>query len=262
MTGRFAVLSDVHGNLHALRAALEVVQAAGVDDCLHLGDAVGYGPHPNECVDLLEQVAPVRVSGNHEQIVLGRLSDDACTRTARTSLDWTRTELGVRQREVVATWPLHAELAGVVLAHGSPERVDEYVRSEQRARQLLAQLGEADGAARVLLVGHTHEAWAFSARHGTLLRRRAGSVSLEAGDRLLLNPGSVGQSRDSRAHARFLVLDLGAGLAEFHSLPYDASGCRRDLQARGLPADWCHIAPRRRERLRAAAGRAIRRALR
>lgn len=261
MTGqRYGVVSDVHGNLPALEVALAQLQAAGMDRLLCLGDVIGYGPYPVECTELVALFNPVAVAGNHEQVALGLLSDQGCSPAARDSLAWTGSVLTADARARLAQRPLVASAYGVVLAHGSPERVDEYVRAEPRASELLGQLRTSHPTARALLLGHTHEAWAFSMRRGTVLRERPGRVELDPAEPMLLNPGSVGQSRDRHAHARCLTLDLAEGTAEFHSLPYDIDRCRRALVDRGLPPEWCHVAPPRRERLRGAVGDALRRA--
>lgn len=259
MGPRYGVIADVHGNLHALRATLERLTAAGIERLLCLGDVIGYGPHPVECAELVASLEPVAVAGNHEHAALGLLSDERFTASARRSLAWTRETLPPEVRAALARRPLVAEAPGVLLAHGSPDRVDEYVRSETRATQLLDRLRDEHPGAANLLLGHTHEAWAFARGRGTLLRGRPGLVALEPGGTVLLNPGSVGQSRDRRPHARFLVLDLGVGTAEFHSVPYDIEGCRQALRERGLPPEWCHVVPPRRERVRGAASAALRR---
>lgn len=256
---RYGVVTDVHGNLYALQTALEHLRAAGAERLLCLGDVIGYGPHPSECLELLGSFDPTCVAGNHEQMALGRLSSAGSTETARRSLEWTRTQLTPAAQSVLERWPLVTTAPGVVLAHGSPGRVDEYVRSDSRARELLDQLSSEHPPARVLLLGHTHEAWAFSRVHGTQLRARPGRVSLEQRDLQLLNPGSVGQSRDRHPHARFLLLDLAEGVADFRSVPYDVAACRRALKDRGLPPDWCHVVPPLHERFRGMVGDALRR---
>ena len=88
---RYGVLADIHGNLHALRAALGALGREGVDRYLIAGDLVGYGPNPNECVELVAGLDAVCVAGNHDLIALDRLSDERCPELARQSLRWTRT---------------------------------------------------------------------------------------------------------------------------------------------------------------------------
>jgi predicted phosphodiesterase len=244
---RLGLISDVHGNLHALDAALAFLAGRDVDAYLCAGDLVGYGPLPNACVERLRELPGRCVAGNHDLIALGRLSDDRCAAIARDSLRWTRGALDDRSRAYLAELPLTASLAGVRVAHGSLTDPQEYVQTEDQALACLRELAAEDPEAAVLVVGHTHRAVAIGERRGTLLGDHAGEVRLVAGERMLVNPGAVGQSRSRDVRARVAVLDIDAGVATFHQLPYDVAGCRRALRAQGLPAHSHHL-PRSRWR--------------
>src|ERR1051325_11660096 len=114
------VLSDIHANLPALEAALRFAREAGVDDYFCAGDLVGYGPHPNECVELIASLGVRCVAGNHDLIALGELSDERCIPLARRSLAWTRETLNDASREYLTTLPRRLDLdGGITLAHGS-----------------------------------------------------------------------------------------------------------------------------------------------
>jgi predicted phosphodiesterase len=257
---RYVVLSDVHANLPALEAVLESAGRYRPDGYLNLGDAVGYGPFPNECVQRLAAVGAVSVLGNHELIALGRLSDERCSPAARDSLRWTTDQLTPETRDVLGRHPLGRQVDRLYLAHGSPRDPQEYVRSGEAAADHLRWLGREVPDARLLLLGHTHAQWAWRAGHGTVLHQRPGVVDLPPGERFLLNPGSVGQSRDTRAEARFAVLELGpdgGGQVTFHSIRYDVSAVRAALRHRGLPVDSFHSRPRRRSPARSVARRIL-----
>lgn len=255
---RCAVLADVHANLHALTAVLAALRRDRVDRYVCAGDLVGYGPLPNECVELLFSLPLTAVAGNHELMVRGVLGTERCTPLARASVTWTRGALADRTLARLVTLPEVTVLPGSVVAHGSLSDATEYVRQPAQARRQLDQLTRTHPAADVLLLGHTHTAWAFGSRRGTVLHQAAGVVDLTRDDRWLLNPGSVGQPRDGKPLARFLVLDLDSRTATFHAVPFDVAGCRRALGAAGLPADSCQptVSPTR--RVRAAAGRLAR----
>ncbi len=241
---RYGVISDVHGNLAALDAGLAALDAIGVDAYACAGDLVGYGPQPNECVEAVRELGAVVVAGNHDLIALGALSDDRCLRLARESLRWTRDVLADSARDYLSRLPRHAELAGgVVLAHGSLDDPQEYVlRVEQAAREL-RRLAERYPAADVLVVGHTHRAFASD---GVTSRERFSSresLRIGPGRRWLLNPGAVGQSRELRARARFLVLDLERREATFHAVRYDVRATRALLRRERLSPRSVHVAP-------------------
>lgn len=257
---RYGVISDIHANLHALDATLAMLEEQGVDRYLCLGDLVGYGPLPNECVERLSAYEPVCVAGNHDLIATGRLNASGSGRLARDSLAWTAEHLSDNVRNHLDRLPLRANAErGIVLVHGSLSDVEEYVRSPVSAGRQLQRLEVEEPAARILLLGHTHVPMAHGSRGGDLLGRMGRSVRFEPDERYLLNPGSVGQSRERVALARFMVLDTDAGLATFHGVNYDKRGCRRALRRAGRPARSCH---RSSTGLRPALGRIARRCLR
>lgn len=246
---RLLVLSDVHGNAHALHAVLDAVAGERFDRVLCLGDLVGYGPFPNECVATLAGLGAVTVAGNHDLIALGELSEERCGPLARQTGAWTRAALDTRTREHLAALPRTARVGEVLLAHGAIEDPQTYVRGVERAAAELDLMERVAPGARVLLLGHTHRPWAFGPASGTLLRGpRTGVVALDAARPHLVNPGSVGQSRDRTVAARFAVLDTGRGRVEFRAVPYDVAGHVRALRAAGLPDGSHRMAPTVRER--------------
>jgi predicted phosphodiesterase len=241
---RYGVLADIHGNVHALREVLSALEREGVDRYLIAGDLVGYGPHPNECVELVAGLDAVCIAGNHDLITLDRLSDERCPEIARRSLRWTRSVLADDARDFLASLPLRATApGGIVMAHGSLDDPQEYTRKPQQAADQLARLSQNGRDAHVLLLGHTHRAWAFALGSGTIPTRRP--VPVRGDDPVLLNPGGVGQSRswELRARARFLVLDTAQGLATFFAIPYELHLCRMALRRAGLSPRSCHIRP-------------------
>lgn len=241
---RYALLADVHGNLHALEAAVSALQSERINRFLFAGDLVGYGAFPNECIQLLEGLEASSVAGNHDLIALGRLSDDRCIPLARHSLSWTRDVLVEESIRFLSSLPLVREApGGVALAHGSLGDPQEYTnRPEQAARQL-DQLAIDAPAVKFLVLGHTHHPWCYGRASGTMKLAREAPMALPPGQCYLLNPGSVGQSREFKNHARFAVLDLDERTVAFRSIPYDFSACRRALRQKGLPQRSCHLPP-------------------
>jgi len=238
---RLGLFGDVHANLAALETALAFLGSAGVDAYVCTGDLVGYGPQPNECVARVIALGGVCVAGNHDLIALGALTADRCIPLARDSLEWTREVLDEDAHTALQGLPRVADApGGTVVAHGSLGDPQQYVRT---ARHAVAELSEAADAGAVIL-GHTHSPLAVGERRGALLAGGEGVVRLLPGERHLLNPGSVGQSRERRACVRVAVLDLDRGEVTFRGLPYDVRACRAELRRRGLPARSCHLRPR------------------
>lgn len=257
---RYGVIADVHANLHALDAVLELLAAERVDEYLCAGDLVGYGPLPSECVRRVLALQGRCVAGNHDLIVLGRLGDERCVAAARASLRWTRGALDDDARESLERLPLGARAGDVVLRHGSVSDPQEYVITERQALACLDELERAEPGTRILILGHTHRPLAVGGRRGRLLRRQTGVVELADGEPVVLNPGAVGQSRSRDPRARAMVLDTAARTAEFHAVAYDVAACRRALAERSLPQDSCHVPRSRWDEVAGALARRLSRA--
>jgi predicted phosphodiesterase len=139
--------------------------------------------------------------------------------------------------------PSVASTASVAMTHGSLADRFEYVRTPQQARQQLQELRTKQPTTNILILGHTHQPWAFSEGGGTRLRAWGERVSLHADQYHLLNPGSVGQSRQRSSHARYMLLDLAKRQATFHAVAYDVEACKEDLRRYALPVEACHRRP-------------------
>jgi predicted phosphodiesterase len=248
---RYGVVSDVHGNLPALEAALAALDRAGVDRILCPGDLVGYGPRPNECVARIASLDPpaLVVAGNHDLMAVGRLAADGLGPLPRQTLEWTWEVLEGEARRYLEGLPtIAATTDGAAVAHGSLADPAEYVRDCAAAREQLSLLESHYPAARLLILGHTHRPLACASRAELDAR---GEAELSPADGpWLLNAGSVGQSRERRAVARTLVVDTGAERATFLEVEYDVDAVKRQLRAAGLPEHACHLKPDRRARLR------------
>jgi diadenosine tetraphosphatase ApaH/serine/threonine PP2A family protein phosphatase len=244
---RIGLLSDVHANLFALRSAIGRLRVEGVDAWICAGDLVGYGPHPNECVETIAELGATCVTGNHELMLLGDLPTTRAGRLARQSIGWTRGVVRADVRSYLAALPRTVQPAGMFVAHGSPDDPEEYVRTDERAADLLGSLSDE----RLLVLGHTHRQWLYGTSGGTLFPDTAsaqpGAVSLALAPdvRYLVNPGAVGQSRqrERAPRARFALVDLERPQVTFFAEPYDVDATRAALRARRLPRDSVHIRP-------------------
>jgi diadenosine tetraphosphatase ApaH/serine/threonine PP2A family protein phosphatase len=230
---RVAVISDIHSNLHALEAVLADIQAEAPDEVWCLGDIVGYGAQPNECVDAVREAVRLSLSGNHDLAVLGTIDVAAFSGDAGAAARWTRTVLGESQAEWLGGLKPSADRAGFQLFHGSPrDPVWDYVLSEEIAKASILQT-----TAPLLLVGHSHIAlalrWDGEQMSGGLAP--AGTEVDLGGGRFVLNPGSVGQPRDGDPRAAWLLIDEEAGRAAFRRVPYPIVRAQAAIRANGLP---------------------------
>lgn len=223
------MLADIHSNLEALHAVL--ADASGYDDVWVLGDIVGYGPHPHECLEIVRELNAACVAGNHDLGAVGSYPLEWFNQVAREACAWTSRQLSEGDALFLQGLPHILSIGQFMLVHGSPRQpASEYVTSPQLATEMGAVC-----TCTHCLVGHTHRAAAFSLEMPSVLPCQAGvSVSLAQG-RLLLNPGAVGQPRDGDSRAAYGVLDEGECTFEFHRVVYDVEATSAEIVRQGLP---------------------------
>ena len=229
-----AVLSDIHGNRHALEAVLDEVAASDASDLWCLGDIVGYGADPNDCIALVAEHAALSLAGNHDLAVTGELSLDDFSRGAALAARWTQEVLAPDRLDFLVKLNTSGAAGLIGLYHASPrDPIWEYVLSA-----LLAELCFDVQPERVALVGHSHVPLSFVRPEGhpaTGEKRRPGDVMDLSTGEWLLNPGSVGQPRDGDPRASWLLLDTGAWRAEWRRTHYDIDGSAAAIRAARLP---------------------------
>jgi diadenosine tetraphosphatase ApaH/serine/threonine PP2A family protein phosphatase len=232
---RVAVLSDVHANLPALQAVLEDIDRAGVDARWCLGDLVGYGAQPDQCVAMAREACDLCLIGNHDLVVAGKLDIEEFSMNAAIAAAWTRENIAQESLDWLSTLSPSDETNPVGLYHASPrDPVWEYVLSTIQASACMDTMGPRIGA-----VGHSHVALHFSrGDNGSAAGEQAPAgttVDLSSGD-WILNPGGVGQPRDGDPRAAWLLLDLGEWTATWHRVEYPIEEAARAIQQAGLPA--------------------------
>ena len=228
---RVAIVSDIHGNLHALEAVLEAIDRDAPDAIWCLGDLVGYGPRPNRCCAVVAERADFCLIGNHDLAVLGRLDLDEFQPDAAVGARWTTAALEDEPRAYLESLGASGEREGVGLFHASPrDPIWEYVLSSE-----VADASMAAASQELVLVGHSHVALYYRVSDGTLLPAGDDTQLELSGDRWLLNPGSVGQPRDTDPRAAWLLLDLEGRHASFHRVEYDVAKTQQEIRDRGLP---------------------------
>jgi len=235
---RYLIISDIHANLAAFKAVLE--DAAGrYDKVWCLGDMVGYGPDPNECIELLAGLDHLCIAGNHDWAVLGKLDVDDFNPDARHVSLWTRSVLTESNSRFLRELPVAlVKEEHFTLVHGSPRHpIWEYI-----LYPAVAQLNFDHFSTRYCLVGHTHSPVIFYASDnpGGVCEARAlsannGPESL-GNHRLILNPGSVGQPRDGDPRASYGILDVDNLAFEHRRIPYPITETQERMRRLDFPS--------------------------
>lgn len=234
---RYALISDLHANLEALTAVFARIDAAGVDRIVCLGDLVGYHADPNDCVDIVRQRGIECIAGNHDRAAVGLEDTEHFGAAGRIAIDWTGPRLSRANRAFLADLPLTLRIEGALLVHGAlhPEpNVRLHLSSERRVRASIERLGGGALDVDVCFFGHTHRPIAWRLEDGGLACLHRSEIHLARGARWMVNPGSVGQSRDRDPRAAFAIYDSEARSVTIERVRYDRAACLRKAAAAGL----------------------------
>jgi predicted phosphodiesterase len=233
---RCLIISDIHANLAAFEAVL--ADAGDFDLIWCLGDTIGYGPDPNECIALLRRHPHICLSGNHDWAALGKLDLRGFNADARTSIEWTHRHITPATRAYLQALPPSIVQSGYTMAHGSPRQpVWEYILDPLTAERNFKAF-KTDAC----LVGHTHVPAMYFLPDGEPDRQMCEPrepewrhpIHLNSG-RWIVNPGSVGQPRDGNPDASYAMLDLEEKKWEHRRIAYPIEITQRRMRQQDLP---------------------------
>jgi len=228
---RLIIISDIHANLEALEATFRRIDEINPDKILCLGDIVGYGPNPNECVKIVKNKVDISLSGNHEYGVLGRTDLQSFNENARIACEWAKKVLSDENLAYIKNLPVSVVDEDILLVHSTPinpERWD-YIFTARDASYQFMEFSEP-----LCLVGHTHVPACFRER-GTCMFTDGGPLFLKEGTRYIINFGSVGQPRDYNPRASFGVIDTEERKIQLIRVAYDIEKVQRKIIDHGLP---------------------------
>ncbi len=219
---RLGIFSDVHANFEALSAVLESYRKERIDVYYCLGDTVGYGGSPNECSDLVRELARVTILGNHDAAVSGRMDYSYYYEAARHALDAHAAVLSNENMAWLKGLPYEHRLdeSGVLLCHGSPVRLEEfeYIFAPEQARECLAIY---DRIGHITMIGHSHLCKVFALTRTAVEELPSADFVLEPDKKYIVSVGSVGQPRDFDNRASYTVFDTETRRFEFKRVEYD-----------------------------------------
>jgi len=246
---RIALFSDIHANLPALEAFFEDVETRDTDAIYCLGDLVGYNIWPNEVIDQIRKRGIPTIAGNYD-FGIGRSSDDCgCAyktddekKNGKVSIAFTNEIVRDAQRAYLRTLPAHIRLdfqlndkpLSVLLVHGSPRRINEYLFEDRDEKSMLRIMEQA--SADVMLFGHTHKPY-----HRTLDSTQADGTDHF---RHAINIGSVGKPKDGDPRGGYVILDINADTSissresitvEFIRFDYDVQKAAKAVEDSILP---------------------------
>ncbi len=239
-----ALISDVHANLSAIEAVMADIDTQDVDDIISLGDVVGYGPQPNECLDIVMKRATIAICGNHDVAVLNQAF--GFNRYAKEAIDWTREAIRPRWysgAKTVKRWKFLEELPdrhrrdGVLVVHASPrDPITEYIEESDTVdmgfgpSEKIIQI--IDMIEKLCFVGHTHKHGIITGDYKWLTAKDLPDATFElpAGGKACVNIGSVGQPRDGDSRACYVLWD-GDSRITYRRVEYDVQSTASRIRA-------------------------------
>ena len=229
---RYAILSDVHGNIESLQRAFALTEQD--DKILCLGDVVGYGPNPNECIALLRSRVEQAVLGNHDLAALETFGVEYFNDAARAAIAWTQSELTEESRTWLNALSYEIRYPDFLMVHGAPVDYFEYILDKRTAAKAFALTD-----APVIFIGHTHiaEYW-VQEPDGSIGHRHmqhGGELIFQEGRRYIVDVGSVGQPRDLNPEASFVFYDPKRRVVEWVRYPYPITEVQHKIHEAHLP---------------------------
>jgi predicted phosphodiesterase len=221
---RIAIISDIHSNLPALEAVLNKIDELKADTIHCLGDVVGYGPYPNECVDLVRTRCLFTVKGNHDSGVVGETPTVHFNQYGKTAIKWTKKKITEPNLEFLRGLPQKAVDKGITLVHSSPLDPPEwtYLMTWAQAEENFSAF-----STDLCFIGHTHVP--------VVIGEDSTVNHYQPGKRHIINVGSVGQPRDGNPDSAFGLLDLEAKDYTLMRVSYDISKTAKAIEEAGLP---------------------------
>ena len=223
---KYAIISDIHSNLEALQKAFAIINERHVDEVVCLGDIVGYGANPNECVDAVRERCSTIVLGNHDAAALDTSLARDFNAIARQAVTWTAEQLTSESRSFLSSLSMVERKENILLVHSSPCSPEQwdYIINADDAISAIGHFEE-----KICFIGHTHVPGIFSL-HGR-------SKSISSSEQHLVNVGSVGQPRDGNPMLAFGIFDATAWHYELIRSDYDIQRAAEKIYAAKLPEE-------------------------
>lgn len=233
--GRFAIISDIHGNLEALESVLSSIKNDNVDKIICCGDIVGYGASPNECIDLiLKELKISTIVGNHDYAAVNRTNIQFFNEVAKQAIIWTQKNLTEENKNLLQILPMTISEDSILFVHSSPKNPEEwnYILTMGEARLNFEYFNE-----RISFIGHSHQPFIIEAEGKNLSCPSSLNISINPDRRYLINVGSVGQPRDRNPMAAYAICDLNKMSLKIKRVDYNIEHAQSKIIKAGIPRE-------------------------
>lgn len=229
---RYGIFGDIHSNIEALDAVLAALEKESVDKLICLGDIVGYGANPRECLDRIRSNEIVTIAGNHDLAAIGKFDVNAFNAAARDAILYSITRLTASDQEFLTSLPLKMDLEEFSIVHASPRKPEnfDYIFTVSQAEEAFAET-----EATVTFIGHSHVPVIFFQDPGVTEFTYASEFYLRRRRRIIFNCGSVGQPRDGDPAACYTIFDTNIAKIRLGRAPYDVDTAAKKIINAELP---------------------------
>lgn len=229
---RYGVFSDTHGNIEGFREVIKAYAREDIDSYICVGDIVGYGANPSECIEEVKRLKAESVGGNHDRASIGLINTDYFNYAAREAVDWTREVLSEHDKEFLRSSPLIINKDDFTVVHGSLVKPDffYYIMNAASAESCFRKM-EQD----LCFVGHSHVPLTFFMENNEIKYTFDKFFRLKPGVKYIVNVGSVGQPRDGDPRAAFCVFDSKKRTIDIKRADYNIESAKKKILSAGLP---------------------------
>lgn len=229
---KFAILSDIHSNLDALQVVLEHTRQQKCTHYVCLGDVVGYGPNPSECLAIVRSLDCPVVMGNHDEYCAGEMDLTGFNPMAADAIKWTRQQLSEEERTWLRNLKYIRNVESFTVVHSTLDLPEKWAYVFDK---LAAAASFNYQHTPVCFNGHTHVPIAFVRGAAGIQGGLYSKIKIEVGRKYFINVGSIGQPRDRNPKAAYATFDLINNIIELHRLDYDVAAVQKKIHAAGLP---------------------------
>jgi predicted phosphodiesterase len=226
---KYAIISDIHGNLEALSAVLKDIRRRRADAVFCLGDIVGYYPNPRQCIELVSAHAARCIAGNHDYAAIGKTDTSCFTYFAFSAMEWTKQHLIDSDRDFLSALPLTHEEGDMFFAHSSPCEPDKFSYvfpdNEYSVFEAFSHLTH-----RLNFIGHTHWPSIMYQEGDQVFLTSETSIGVEEGNTYLINVGSVGQPRDFDSRSCYAMYDNEKEIVSLHRVGYNYRATQKKIK--------------------------------
>ncbi len=232
---KYIIFSDVHSNLEALQEFIKINENKKINKMICLGDIIGYGASPSECLFLIMKNTEITLKGNHERMLIDIELRNYANSSARRAIEWTDEHLSQKEKEIIDGLPETSTIEKRFMAvHGSPLDPDEYILRANQALEVILFIKRK--GLKLCFHGHTHLPGIFD-ENGRYFYDIGTIFNLSPEHSYLINPGSIGQPRDGDNRSSFCEFDSESLSIVFHRFDYDIDKSAEKIKMSGLPVE-------------------------